>query len=132
MDSFSHKYGESAFHFVMVTKCRYKLLRRSGHKYISRDVLQQITKRHRTGVVSLAIGYDHIHIVASLHPTMSPSKAFQLLKGASSWVLFRLIPNLRKRYQRGHCGKGTARSEASVTSMSKQQCNTLTNRISCR
>jgi len=116
MDSFSHKYGESTYHFVLITKCRYKIFRKRWHKYICRDVLQQIARRHRIGIVSLAIADDHIHLIVSLHPTMAPSKAFQLLKGASSWVLFRVIPNLRKRYQRGHLWgrNGTFRSVGDV------------------
>lgn len=40
-------------------------------------------------------------MVASLPPSMSVSKAFQLLKGASSYVMFRAFPNFRKRYPRG-------------------------------
>jgi Transposase and inactivated derivatives len=33
---------------------------------------------------------------------MSVSEAFRLLKGASSYRLFRKKPNFRKRYPRGH------------------------------
>ena len=115
MNSCSHKYGESTFHFVLITKCRYKLLRNSGHKYVCRDVLNQIAKRHCMAVLSLAIDDDHVHMVASLSPTMSPSRAFQLLKGASSWALFRIIPNFRKRCPRGFWGRnGTFRSVGDV------------------
>jgi putative transposase len=116
MDSFSHKYGESTFYFVLVTKCRYKMFGKREHKYLFRDILLQIAERHRIAIRSLAIGDDHTHIIATIHPTMSPSKAFQLLKGASSWALFRAIPNFRRRYPRGHLwGKnGTFRSIGEV------------------
>jgi len=115
MDSFSHKYGESTFHFVFITKCRYKLFRKRWHKYLCRDILQQLAKRQKIKVISLAIGDDHIYMIASLHPTMAPSKAFQLLKGASSYALFRVIPNFRKRCPRGFWGRnGTFRSVGDV------------------
>jgi len=116
MDFFSHKYGESTFHFVLITKCRYKTLRRRWHKYVCRDVLMQIAKRHRMTVISLAIADDHVHMVASMHPDMSPSKAFRCLKGASSFTLFRIIPNFRKRYPRGSFWgrNGTFRSVGDV------------------
>jgi putative transposase len=67
-------------------------------------------------VLALAISDDHIHIVVSIHPTMSPSKAFQLLKGASSFALFRIIPNFRKRYPRNEFWgrSGTFRSVSDV------------------
>lgn len=46
---------------------------------------------------------------------MSVSKAFQLLKGASSHILFGAIPNFRPRYPRGHFwGGGTFRSIGEV------------------
>ena len=115
MDSFSHKYGESTFHFVLITKCRYKIFRNRWHKYLCRDVLMQVAKRHQINIISLAIDDDHVHMVASLKPTMSPSKAFQLLKGASSYVIFRAVPNLRKRCPRGLWGRnGTFRSVGDV------------------
>jgi putative transposase len=78
------------------------MFRKRGNKYICRDVLQRVAKRHNIKVHSLAIASDHIHLVASIPPTLSVSKAFQLLKGASSWAIFRAIPNFRKRYPRGH------------------------------
>ena len=115
IDSFSHKYGESTFHFVLITKCRYKLLRKREHKYMCRDVFGQVAKRHRMRILSLAIDDNHVHMVASLHPTMSPSKAFQLLKGASSFAMMKIIPNFRKRCPRGFWGRnGTFRSVGDV------------------
>jgi putative transposase len=102
MNSFSHSYGDSTYHLWWITKYRYKLFRSRGHKYLCRDTLMQIAKRHGFTVQSLAIGDDHIHIAVSIPPTFSVSKAFQLLKGASSYALFRIIPNLRLRYPRGH------------------------------
>ena len=52
-------------------------------------------------ILSLAVENDHVHMVVSISPSMSVSKAFQLLKGASSYVMFRAFPNFRKRYPRG-------------------------------
>ncbi|MBS3748954.1 MAG: transposase [Candidatus Thermoplasmatota archaeon] len=43
-----------------------------------------------------------MHIVVSLLPTMSVSKALHLLKGASNRELFKHKPNFRKRYWGGH------------------------------
>ena len=62
----------------------------------------QAASRHKIKVRSLAIGDDHIHMVATIPPTMSVSKAFQLLKGASAHAMFQSIPNFRLRYPRGH------------------------------
>ena len=45
---------------------------------------------------------DHIHIVVRTKPSMSLSKAAQLLKGRSSYEFFRKHPNMRLRYRKGH------------------------------
>ena len=101
MHSFSHSFDDSTYHLWWITKCRYKTLRKRRHKYLCRDALRQIAKRHRITIRSLAVEEDHVHMVASIPPSMSVSKAFQLLKGASAYVMFRTFPNLRKRYPRG-------------------------------
>ncbi len=87
-----------------------------GHKYLCRDVLTQVAKRHSIRIVSLGIDDGHVDMVATIQPATSMSKAFQLLKSASSYVLFRTIPNLRKRYPRGHLWgrNGTFRSVGDV------------------
>jgi putative transposase len=102
MNNFSHSFGESTYHLWWITKYRYKTLSRRGHKYLCRDTLIQVAERHSISVRSLAVGDDHVHMVATIPPTMSVSKALQLLKGASAHTLFRAIPKLKLRYPRGH------------------------------
>jgi len=76
----------------------------------------QVAERHDITIESLAVGDDHVHIAATIPPTMPPSEAFHLFKGASSWTLFRAIPEFRLRYPRGHfwAGSGTFRSIGDV------------------
>jgi putative transposase len=52
-------------------------------------------------MIELSVMPDHIHLIASLPPTLSVSKAFNLLKGVSSHELFRSQPKFRLRYPRG-------------------------------
>jgi putative transposase len=44
---------------------------------------------------------DHVHVIVSIPSTLSVSKAFNLLKGASSHELFERQPKFRLRYPRG-------------------------------
>ena len=76
----------------------------------------QIAKRYHIKIISLAVADDHVHMVASIHPDMSLSKAFRYFKGASSFAFFRIIPNFRKRYPRGSFWgrNGTFRSVGDV------------------
>jgi putative transposase len=92
------------------------MFRKGEHKYLCRDVLMQVAERHSIDVHSLAVGDDHVHIIATIPPTMSVSRAFHLLKGASSHTLFGAIPQFRLRYPRGHFwgGSGTFRSVGDV------------------
>jgi len=44
---------------------------------------------------------DHVHLFLEFHPSTSLSEVLQHLKGGSSYRLFRLYPELRKKYWGG-------------------------------
>ena len=48
------------------------------------------------------IAKDHVHILVSCSPSLSPSKVVQYLKGRSSRILQSEYPQLRKRYWGQH------------------------------
>jgi putative transposase len=102
MDGRSHSFGQSTYHFVWCTKYRYKVLAREDIKTVCNDVLARASERHGIKARQTAIGNDHVHMVVDVPPSMAVSEAFRLLKGSSSYVLFRAFPGLRKRYPRGH------------------------------
>jgi putative transposase len=77
------------------------MFRGKGNKKLCEDILHQVAQRHKIGIIELSVMPDHIHIVVELPPTMSVSQAFHLLKGASSYELFRQQPLFRYRYSRG-------------------------------
>ena len=45
---------------------------------------------------------NHSHMIVDCPRTMSDSKLIQIIKGLSSFILFRICPDLRKRYPKGH------------------------------
>ena len=59
------------------------------------DILREAAERHNIGVIELSMMSNHIHIIIQLPSTMSVSQALQLLKGASSYELFRQRPLFR-------------------------------------
>ena len=77
------------------------MFRGKGNKKLCEDVLHEVAERHNIGILELSVMPDHVHTVVQLPPTMSASKALQLLKGASSYELFRRQPLFRYRYPRG-------------------------------
>jgi putative transposase len=50
---------------------------------------------------AMEIVEDHVHLFLELYPNVSLSKVVQYLKGGSSYRLFRLHPELKKRYWGG-------------------------------
>ena len=78
------------------------MFKREENKKLCEDVLQEVAKRYNIEITELCVMPDHIHIIVGIPPTMSISKALQLLKGASSRELFKRKPHLRCRYHKGH------------------------------
>lgn len=78
----SHTVFQIEYHFVWVTKYRYKVL----------------TGEIGKGVVSM----DHVHILVSCPPTMAPSQLMRRIKGRTSSKLFEEFPHLKKRYWGKH------------------------------
>jgi len=102
MNLFSHSYGQSTYHFIWCTKCRYKTLRSEHVKSLCELFIRETAKRHDIKIRELVVDDDHVHVAVDIPPSMSVSKAFQLLKGTTSYLMFRAFPNFRKRYKRGN------------------------------
>ena len=98
----SHIIGQNIHHFEWCPKYRYNMFRQDKYKKLLENILRDIAKTHRIQIISLSVASDHVHIVASLPFSMSQSKALQLLKGGSSYQLFRSNEKFRLRYPRGH------------------------------
>jgi len=64
--------------------------------------VKECCTRHKIKVIALNVQSDHVHLVAELPRGMTDVKALQLLKGFTSFLLFRLVPDTRKRYPNGH------------------------------
>ena len=98
----SHSVGQNLYHLEWCPKYRYSMFMKEENKKLYEDILIDVANCHNIVIVELSIMPDHIHLVVEIPPTMSVSKAFHLLKGASSHELFKRKPNFRRRYPRGH------------------------------
>ena len=97
----SYSKGQNLYHLEWCPKYRYNMFIGKGNKKLCEDILHEIAEQHKIGIVELSGMSDHIHIVVQLSPTMSVSQALHLLKGGSSYELFRQQPLFRFRYSRG-------------------------------
>jgi putative transposase len=68
----------------------------------SPDVIRQICQAREVTIVRGSVSPDHIHLLVSAPPLLSPAKLVQYVKGKSSRQLQEDFPHLRKRYWGQH------------------------------
>ena len=89
------------YHVVWITKYRYKVLKgRLAER--ARDLIRQTCAARGIAIVRGAVSPDHIHMLLSAPPELSPAKMVQYSKGRSSRRLQDEFPELRKRYWGQH------------------------------
>jgi putative transposase len=79
-----HSVGQSAYHFVFRPKYNIKIFRNPWVRDVCDAAIRQAALNHGISIFELKVMPDHVHIFVGLPPTLSVSKAFQLLKGASA------------------------------------------------
>ena len=98
----AHAIYQCVYHIEWCPKYRFNVLKKEEHRKDIEIILRKICEDKEMRIEELAIMPDHVHIVVHVKPSMSLGKATQLLKGRSSYEMFRKHPNLRKRYWEGH------------------------------
>jgi putative transposase len=97
----AHAMFDIKYHFVWITKYRYKVLRgRIAER--ARDLVRQICAVREVVIVRGAVAPDHIHMLVSAPAHLAPAKLAQYIKGRSSRRLQEEFPELRKRYWGQH------------------------------
>jgi putative transposase len=96
-----HAVFDLKYHVIWCTKYRYKILPgRVAER--ARDLIRQICHARNVVIVRGAASPDHIYLLLSAPPILSPSKPAQYIKGRSSRLLQPEFPELRKRYWGQH------------------------------
>jgi len=98
MQSFSSSYGQLTLHMCFVVKYRHKVFARPRIKKICEKEMLRTAEKHGIEIKEIGFEADHVHLLVSVNPTLSPAKIAHLLKGASAFVLFRAFPWLKKVY----------------------------------
>jgi putative transposase len=116
--SFSHAYGESNYHIVLVPKYRRDIFKNIHAARGCKLVFHEIAEQYGYKILALEVMENHVHIFLEIHPTHSLSRTFQLFKGISARKLFQRFPSLKKKLWGGHLwSKGKFfRSVGAVTS----------------
>ena len=97
----SHTVYQIEYHFVWVTKYRYKVLHGEVAEGV-RELVRQTCEAFEIRIVRGVGSRDHIHILVSCPPQMSPSEIMRRIKGRTSSCLFEEFPHLKKKYWGRH------------------------------
>ena len=99
---YNHSVGNNLKHVQITTKYQYKMMRKEWMKTYCKVSIEEACRKHEIEIIILKVMDEHVHMIVDCPRTFSDSKLLQIIKGLSSYILFRLCPNLRKRYSRGH------------------------------
>ena len=103
---YNHSVGNNMKDVQITTKYRYAMMRKELIVTYCKVAIEEACKRHKIEIIILKVLPKHAHLIVDCSRTMSDSQLMQILKGLSSFIIFRLCPNLRKRYPRGHFWNG--------------------------
>lgn len=99
---YAHKVGVNVHHLEWCTKYRYGMFKQDCFKKLCEECIREVAARHGIIVRALFVMAEHVHVSCELPPSMSQSRALQLLKGGSSYLLFKRYPKFGLRYPKRH------------------------------
>jgi putative transposase len=99
---YENSVGNNLQSIQITTKCRYNMMKREQFKIYCKVAIEEVCKRHKIEIKILKVMNEHVHMIVDCPRTLSVAKLLQLIKGFSSYLIFRMIPNFRKRLRKGH------------------------------
>lgn len=97
----SHTVFEIQYHFVWVTKYRYKVLK-GDVKHRVRELIRQTCDAFEIRIIKGAVSEVHVHILVSAPPDLAPSEIMRRIKGRTAAKIMEEFPTLKKRYWGRH------------------------------
>ena len=97
----SHSRYDIKYHFVWVTKYRKAILTGEVGNRL-RDLVREICRTHEIEILQGSVSPDHVHVLVSCPPSISPSKAMQYIKGKTSRKLMMEFQHIQKQYWGRH------------------------------
>jgi REP-associated tyrosine transposase len=102
----SHSIYDLKYHVVFCTKYRYRILT-SQVATRARELVREVCAANYIDVLSGSMSPYHMHLLLSIPPSISLSKALQYIKGKTARKLLQEFEVLRKRYWGQHLwGRG--------------------------
>jgi putative transposase len=102
LERYSHKVGINFWHMEWCPKYRYNMMQRLENKNLVAAAIRKSAFEHGIKIHYLKVLPDHVHTSTTLPHGMTDSYAMQILKGRSSYIIFRVKEKFRLRYPKGH------------------------------
>ncbi len=93
----SHHVFRIMYHFVWIPKYRHKIFT-EPYRSSLKNIIYKIGYDYNIEIVEIEIPTDHIHMVVKSEPKRCPSTIMQIIKSISARNLFKLHPEIKKRY----------------------------------
>ena len=110
----SHGVSQNTYHLIWTTKYRYPTFKSEGMRTVCLNALREAARQYSIEIFECEVMEDHIHLFVRLPRTMSVSKAFQLLKGYTTYQIRNFQP-WRKKYKAMWSSFTFSRTVGSVT-----------------
>lgn len=90
------------FHLVWVTKYRKPIFTTPERETHLKQILQDIANRNRIEIQNLEVMPEHVHMIISFSPKMTPASVVKSFKGASARRWFSQFPATKQQLWGGH------------------------------
>ena len=78
------------------------MMRKEKIRVFCKVAIEEACKKHEIRIEIINVQSNHVHLIVDCPRMMCDAKMVQILKGLSSYILFRMCEDLRKRYPRGN------------------------------
>ena len=100
-ESLSHTKWRCQYHIILTPKYRRQVIYGKYKKEIGK-ILRTLCERNGIEILEANACKDHIHMLISIPPKMSVSRAMGILKGKSALMIFDRFANLKYKYGNRH------------------------------
>lgn len=100
-ESLSHTKWRCQYHIILTPKYRRQIIYGKYKKEIGK-ILRTLCERYGIEIIEANACKDHIHMLVSIPPKMSVSRAMGILKGKSALMIFDRFANLKYKYGNRH------------------------------
>ena len=100
-ESLSHTKWRCQYHIILTPKYRRQIIYGKYKKEIGK-ILRTLCERYGIEILEANACRDHIHMLVSIPPKMSVSRAMGILKGKSALMIFDRFANLKYKYGNRH------------------------------